>query len=70
MGTAVTPGTCVIHGYHGATTCPKCSTAVQVPVTQPSVVVDSEWYRAQAIHRLATAIDRLAAALEEHRGDR
>lgn len=29
--TAVPPGNCVTHGYHGRVTCPKCSTSVIPP---------------------------------------
>lgn len=30
--TAVTPGVCLVHGYHGRTSCPTCSTAVSQPL--------------------------------------
>lgn len=42
MSTAVPPGTCVTHGWHGQPFCPRCSTSTLQPGTFTAVTPDPE----------------------------
>lgn len=62
MNTAAPPGNCVTHGWHGMTTCPRCSSSAGpfTPLTQtvPARPVDQKCV--DALDRLYVMADRAA----------
>jgi hypothetical protein len=62
-------GFCIIHGHHGMTSCPQCSTTVPMPLPsspEPQIVtVVDAFAPGGPLDRIAGALEQIARILEE-----
>ena len=63
-GVVTNPGPCAVHGYHGPSSCPRCSTGIPQPLERHRRTTFAK-DEVVALNAIAAALHRIADALEK-----